>query len=137
MSFSNYYIGKAPFEDPELYRKNAPFYDFPKVRTPTILFHGDQDFAVPTHHSWYQFRALRELGKADVRFLLFPGEKHGLTKLSHRKRMEEEELAWFDKYLFNTYKPANLALKEESPLAQAIALKKAAKAGAALWRNEK
>src|SRR5262249_609060 len=50
MSFSNYYIGKAPYEDPELYRKNAPFYDFPKVRTPTILFHGDHDFAVPTHH---------------------------------------------------------------------------------------
>ena len=30
MCFSNYYIGKAPYEDPELYRKNAPFYDFPK-----------------------------------------------------------------------------------------------------------
>lgn len=129
MSFSNYYLGKSPFEDPELYRKNAPFYDFPKVRTPTILFHGDQDFDVPTHHSWYQFRALRELGKADVRFLLFPGEKHGLKKLSHRKRKVEEELAWFDKHLFNTHKPANLALKDESPLAQALAIKKAAKAG--------
>ncbi len=129
MSFSNYYLGKSPLEDPELYRKNAPFYDFPKVRTPIILFHGDQDFAVPTHHSWYQFRALRELGKADVRFLLFPGEKHGLKKLSHRKRKVEAELAWFDKYLFKTYKPANLALKDESPLAQALAVKKAARAG--------
>ena len=129
MSFSNYYLGKAPFEDPELYRKNAPFYDFPKVRTPTILFHGDQDFAVPSHHSWYQFRALRELGKAEVRFLLFPGEKHGLKKLSHRKRKVEEELAWFDKHLFNNYKPANLVLKDESPLAQAMAIKKAARSG--------
>jgi dipeptidyl aminopeptidase/acylaminoacyl peptidase len=129
MSFSNYYLGKAPYEDPELYRKNSPFYDFPKVRTPTILFHGDQDFAVPTHHSWYQFRALRELGKAEVRFLLFPGEKHGFKKLSHRRRQLEEELAWFDRHLFKNYKPANLALKEESPLAQVIALKKAAKIG--------
>jgi dipeptidyl aminopeptidase/acylaminoacyl peptidase len=129
MSFSNYYLGKAPYEDPELYRKNAPFYDFPKVRTPTILFHGDQDFAVPTHHGWYQFRALRELGKAEVRFLLFPGEKHGLKKLSHRKRKVEEELAWFDKHLFNTYKPENLVLKDESPLAQAVAIKKAVKSG--------
>jgi formylglycine-generating enzyme required for sulfatase activity len=64
-----------------------------------------------------------------VRFLLFPGEKHGLKKLSHRKRKVEEELAWFDKHLFNNYKPDNLALKDESPLAQALALKKAARQG--------
>jgi dipeptidyl aminopeptidase/acylaminoacyl peptidase len=129
MCFSNYYLGKSPLEDPELYRKNSPFYDFPKVRTPTILFHGTDDFAVPTHHGWYQFRALRELGKAEVRFLLFPGEKHGLKKLSHRKRKIEEELAWFDKHLFNNHKPDNLALKDESPLAQALALKNVARRG--------
>jgi dipeptidyl aminopeptidase/acylaminoacyl peptidase len=129
MCFSNYYIGKSPLEDPELYRKNAPFYDFPKVKTPTILFHGSEDKDVPTHHSWYQFRALRELGKADVRFLLFPGEKHGLRKLAHRKRKIEEELAWFDKYLFQTSSPANAALKEDSPLGTALILHKAARQG--------
>ena len=129
MCFSNYYLGKSPIEDPELYRKNAPFYDFAKVRTPTILFHGSEDKDVPTHHSWYQFRALRELGKADVRFLLFPGEKHGLRKLTHRRRKVEEELAWYDKYLFQTAKPANIALKEESPLGLALALNKVARSG--------
>jgi dipeptidyl aminopeptidase/acylaminoacyl peptidase len=129
MCFSNYYIGKSPLEDPELYRKNAPFYDFHKVKTPTILFHGSEDKDVPTHHSWYQFRALRELGKADVRFLLFPGEKHGLKKLTHRRRKVEEELAWFDKHLFKSTKPINLALKEDSPLGVALSLKKAAKSG--------
>ncbi len=129
MSFSNYYIGKSPLEDPLLYLKNAPYYDFPKVKTPTILFHGSEDKDVPTHHSWYQFRALRELGKADVRFLLFPGEKHGLRKLTHRRRKIEEELAWFDKHLFQTAKPANVALKDDSPLGVALALKKAARSG--------
>ncbi len=129
MSFSNYYLGKSPFEDPDLYRKNAPFYDFPKVKTPTLLFHGSDDKDVPTHHSWYQFRALREVSKADVRFILFPGEKHGLRKLTHRRRKVEEELAWFDKYLFQTTKPENVALKDDSPLAQALALTKSAKVG--------
>ncbi len=129
MSFSNYYLGKSPFEDPELYRKNAPFYDFPKVKTPTIFFHGSDDKDVPTHHSWYQFRSLREVSKADVRFILFPGEKHGLKKLTHRRRKVEEELAWFDKHLFQNAKPENVALKEDSPLSQALALTKAAKAG--------
>ncbi len=129
MSFSNYYLGKSPFEAPEWYRKNAPFYDFPKVKTPTIFFHGSEDTDVPTHHSWYQFRALREVSKADVRFILFPGEGHGLKKLTHRRRKVEEELAWFDRYLFQTTKPHNVALKEDSPLAQALALTKSAKVG--------
>jgi len=129
MSFSNYYLGKSPLEDPELYRKNSPFFDFPKVKTPTILFHGSDDTDVPTHHSWYQFRALREIGNADVRFLLFPGEKHGFRKLSHRRRKIEEELAWYDKHLFQTAKPINVALKDDSPLAQALAVQKGAKQG--------
>lgn len=129
MCFSNYYLGKSPIEDPELYRKNAPFYDFHKVTTPTILFHGSDDRDVPTHHSWYQFRALRELGKAEVRFVLFPGEKHGLRKLTHRRRKVEEELAWYDKHLFQTAKVANVALKEDSPLGLALALQQVKKSG--------
>jgi dipeptidyl aminopeptidase/acylaminoacyl peptidase len=129
MSFSNYYLGKGPYEDPKLYFKNAPFYDFPKVRTPTLLFHGTQDRNVPTHHGWLQFRALQQLGKTDVRFILFPDEKHSLTRLAHQKRKIEEELAWFDKYLFKTSNPTNVAFKETSPLARALTLHKAKKHG--------
>ena len=100
------------------------------MRTPTILFHGDQDFAVPTHHSWYQFRALRELGKADVRFTALPrGEARPEEAVAPQAQVEEELRHGFDTYVFNNYKPANLALKDESPLAQAISVKKAARAG--------
>jgi dipeptidyl aminopeptidase/acylaminoacyl peptidase len=137
MSFSNYYLGKSPFEDPDLYRKNAPFYDLPKVKTPTLLFHGTEDRVVPTHHGWLQFRTLQQLGKTEVRFLLFPGEKHSLTKLGHQKRKIEEELAWFDRHLFKTAKPINLAYKAASPLAQALALQKALKHGRLYGVTEK
>jgi dipeptidyl aminopeptidase/acylaminoacyl peptidase/formylglycine-generating enzyme required for sulfatase activity len=129
MSFSNYYLGKAPYEDPKLYAQNAPWYDFPKVRTPTLLFHGSEDRVVPTHHGWMQFRALQQIGKTDVRFLLFPGEKHSLKKLAHQKRKLTEEMAWLDKYLFQTAKADNLALKANSPLARALALREAKKDG--------
>jgi dipeptidyl aminopeptidase/acylaminoacyl peptidase len=128
MSFSNYYLGKSPLEDPDVYRKNAPLYDFGKVQTPVLLFHGSEDRAVPTHHGWLQFRVLQQLGKP-VRFVLFPGEKHSLKKLAHQRRKVEEELAWFDRYLFKTLKPDNPSLKEDSPLAQALALHKSARQG--------
>jgi dipeptidyl aminopeptidase/acylaminoacyl peptidase len=120
MSFSNYYLGKSPLEDPQTYFKNAPFYDFPKVRTPTLLFHGTQDRVVPTHHAWMQYRALQQLGKTDVRLVLFPDEKHGLKKYAHQKRKIQEELAWLDKYLFKKNEADDEALKPDSPLALAL-----------------
>ena len=131
-AFSNYYLGKAPVEDPDLYRKNAPLFEFGKVRTPTIFFHGTQDTAVPTHHSWVQYRTLQYLGKVDTKLVLFPGEPHGIQKPSHRLRKVEEELAWFDKYLFNLnpIEPKNEAVKEGSKLEDALALASAKRTGA-------
>jgi len=78
---------------------------------------------VPTQPGWEHYRALQQIAKAPVRFILFPGEPHGLRRISHQRRKMEEELAWFDKYFFNTYKKPNEAFKKDSPLD--IALKKA------------
>jgi dipeptidyl aminopeptidase/acylaminoacyl peptidase len=129
-SFDRYYFGKTPLEDPQLYVKLAPLYQFDKVRTPTIIFQGEADRNVPVHHAWTQYRALQQLGKTDVRLILFPDEKHGLKKLAHQRRKLEEELAWFDKYLFQNRKDDSEALKAESPLARALTLKTAKRDGA-------
>jgi dipeptidyl aminopeptidase/acylaminoacyl peptidase len=128
-SFDRYYFGKSPLEDPELYIKMAPLYHFDKVRTPTLIFQGEVDRVVPVHHAWTQYRALQQVGKADVRLVLFPGEKHSLSKLVHQRRKLEEELAWFDKYLFKTAKDENEALKKDSPLARALKLQGAKRDG--------
>lgn len=119
-SFDNYYLGKSPLEDPMLYVRKSPFYRLDRVRTPTIIFFGTEDRAVPTQQGWMHYRALQQLGKTDVRFILFPGEPHGPRKLVHQRRKVEEELAWFDRYLFQTAKPENEALKPDSLLALAI-----------------
>jgi dienelactone hydrolase len=129
LSFSNYYLGKSPLEDPQLYLKMAPLYQFDKIKTPTIIFQGDSDRAVPPHHGWAQFRVLQQLGKVDVRFIQFPGEPHSLEKLAHQRRKLTEELAWLDKYLFTSYKEDNLALKSGSPLALALKRKGAKRDG--------
>jgi dipeptidyl aminopeptidase/acylaminoacyl peptidase len=119
-AFDNYYLGKSPLEDPQLYLQKSPFYRLDRVRTPTIIFFGTEDKAVPTEQGWMHYRALQQLGKTQVRFLLFPGEGHALKKLVHQRRKLEEELAWFDKHLFKTAKDGNDALKAGSPLAQAL-----------------
>lgn len=119
-SFNRYYFGASPLEDPRRYRQMAPFYDFEKVRTPLILFHGTEDRSVPVHHAWMQYRALQQFGKAPVRLILFPGEGHGPQKLAHQRRKLTEELAWFDRYLFETRASAGDAVKPDSPLADLL-----------------
>ena len=48
------------------------------------------------------YRGMQQHGKTPVRFALFPGEKHGLKKLSHQKRKLVEEMEWLDRYLFGS-----------------------------------
>jgi formylglycine-generating enzyme required for sulfatase activity len=88
-----------------------------KVKTPTIIFFGTEDKQVPTEQGWQHYRALQHYGNTDVKFILFPGEAHGPRKYVHQRRKVEEELAWFDKFLFKTANDTNEALKPESALA--------------------
>ncbi|MBN1222949.1 MAG: prolyl oligopeptidase family serine peptidase, partial [Candidatus Aminicenantes bacterium] len=110
------YFGGPPWEKPEYYVKISPLFKMEKNTTPTIIFFGTQDVNVPTEQGWEHFRALQQIGKVPVRFLLFPGEPHGFFKLSHLKRKVDEEMDWFDTYLFQTAKETNEAFNPESPL---------------------
>lgn len=116
LSFDNYYFGKSPLEDPQLYVEKSPFFKMDRVKTPTLIFFGTVDRNVPTEEGWSHYRALYSIGKTPVKFVLFPGEPHGPRKLSHQLRKMNEESAWFDKYLFQTNPPENEALKKGSPL---------------------
>ncbi len=128
-SFDSYYFGKAPFQDPDLYIHKSPFFKLDKVQAPVLIFHGTADNNVPTSQSWSYFRALQFHAKVPVKLVLFPGEPHGPRKLSHQLRKINEELAWFDTYLFATLQPPNEALKAGSPLDLALRSKSIARSG--------
>lgn len=128
-AFNDYYFGTMPWEDPERYRRLSPYYQADRIRTPLIIFHGDADTAVPIHHGWMQFRALQQRTDTPVRFLTFPGEPHGLKALSHLRRKVEEELAWFDRYLYRMAQKPEPWIKNGSPLAAMLARSRAAHAG--------
>ncbi len=119
-AFDRFYLGASPLDDPLRYLVKSPFFRLDRVRTPTLILFGDDDRTVPVHQGWVQYRALQQLGKTDVRFVLFPGEKHILKKLPHQRRKVKEELAWLDRYLFGTATETNSSVKEDSPLARAL-----------------
>ncbi|MEN6560274.1 MAG: prolyl oligopeptidase family serine peptidase [Acidobacteriota bacterium] len=128
-SFDAYYLGKSPLEDPQLYLRISPLFQMDKVKAPTIIFFGTEDRNVPTSQGWTHYRALYHLDKVPVKFLLFPGEPHGLQEYAHQLRKLDEDMAWFDRWFFKTEKAANEALKPDSPLGQAVRRLSIARAG--------
>ncbi|HEX3146663.1 MAG TPA: S9 family peptidase [Gemmataceae bacterium] len=88
-----------PWETPDIYRKTSPTYGLGNVTTPTLIHVGGSDERCPSGHSRMLYRALKEYKKVPTELVVYPGEPHGLMKLSNRKAKMEWDLAWFDKYL--------------------------------------
>ncbi len=139
VQFDQSYFNGAPWDntDGKIFNKTyvlkSPLFQMEKVRTPTIIFHGSKDRAVPRDQGWEYYRALQQIGKAPVRFLWFPGEDHSLDKITSRIRKIKEEIRWFEKYLFGTYEPSNEALKKESPIADLLKRQKVKKTAGGLY----
>ncbi|MDB5307503.1 MAG: family peptidase [Gemmataceae bacterium] len=87
-----------PWETPDIYRKTSPTYQLGNVRTPTLIHVGGGDERCPPGHSRMLYRALKEYVEIPTQLVVYPGEPHGLTKLSNRKAKMEWDLAWFDRY---------------------------------------
>ncbi len=111
------YLGDTPWGNPRLYLEKSPLFKMETVTTPTLIQFGEKDTNVPTSQGWEHYRALQLIGKAPVRFLLYPGMPHGLRKLSYQRRKVNEELAWISRYLLGRELPREEVLKEGSPLA--------------------
>lgn len=134
VTFDQSYFGGAPWDNlngktyNENYILKSPLFEMEKVKTPTIIFHGSEDRAVPRDQGWEYYRALQQIDKAPVRFLWFPGQPHGLRKITHQQRKMKEEIDWIDQYLFKTLEPKNETFKKDSPIAAILKKDKLAKA---------
>lgn len=131
VSFDQSYFGGAPWDDKngkffnENYIIKSPLFEIEKIKTPTIIFHGSEDRAVPRDQGWEYYRALQQVGKAPVRFLWFPGQPHGLQKITHQLRKMNEEIRWIEYYLLGKEDENNEAFKKDSPLAELLKIQKA------------
>ncbi len=99
-------IGGSLWEKPLHYIENSPLFYAPKVNTPLLMMHNDNDGAVP----WYQgiefFVALRRLNKP-VWMLTYNGEPHNLNASSWPNRMDlsKRMSQFFNHYLKNEPMP--------------------------------
>jgi dipeptidyl aminopeptidase/acylaminoacyl peptidase len=93
-----WYLGAQPWENPAIYQSEAALFQFDKVKTPTHLVQGAADVRVSYLEGVTMERALEAL-HIPHRFLVFPGEGHGLPKNPwHGYIKLREELEWLNTY---------------------------------------
>ncbi len=105
-------IGGTLWDATLRYIHNSPLFQAPKVETPLLMMHNDEDGAVPWYQGIEYFVALRRLNKP-VWMLNYNGEAHGLRKNHNRKDWTIRLQQFFDHYLKNA--PAPVWLMEGVP----------------------
>ena len=88
----------TPGEQPEIYRERSAITYSRRVKTPTLVVHGENDACVPVNQAYAFYRALCEQN-VPTELVVYPREGHGLSEREHLKDYQERVLRWFEKYM--------------------------------------
>ena len=94
-----HYIDGEHWTNPEEWRRVSSLWYVKNVTTPTILLHGDRDLVSTANQAMMFFTALKDIGKAPVRYVRFPREPHGFREPRHQRTRDIEEIRWMQKYV--------------------------------------
>ena len=94
-----WYIGGEPWTNPEGYRQRSPATYADKVTTPTLFLHGANDRVDTPEQSLIFFTYLKDIGKADTRYIKFKREGHGFSEPRNQRVRDIEEIKWIHKYI--------------------------------------
>jgi len=67
-----------------------------KVKTPTMMVHGENDNDVPIAEAEQFYIALRDVG-VDAIFVRYPREGHGVREPKHNVDLMDRSVAWYEK----------------------------------------
>jgi dipeptidyl aminopeptidase/acylaminoacyl peptidase len=89
-----------PWENPKQYIDHSPLFFADKVKTPTMLITGEEDWRTPIGQTEEFYFALKAR-KIDTVMVRIPREPHGIRGAfpSHRIAKVEHILGWFEKYV--------------------------------------
>jgi len=98
--YMEYYFGEDIWKFGDLYRERSPLTHARRVRTPTLITHGEKDPRVPLPQAREYYHAMKRAG-VPVEFVIFPRQGHSF----HEPRMQREalllNLEWFTKRLLD------------------------------------
>ncbi len=99
--FARSYFGSWPWEDPQEYVAHSAFLHVGKVKTPTLVVHGDKDDRVPVSQGWEFYVGLKKTG-VPTDLLILPRQPHGPREPKLLKACVKWHREWIDRYTLGT-----------------------------------
>ncbi len=90
------YLGR----DPRAYARSSPMHFAGNLRTPALIWHGDQDIRVPLMQGRHLYTALLKNG-VPAQLLIYHGEAHGLRNSSHIRDLLDRKIEWLERWTLN------------------------------------
>jgi dipeptidyl aminopeptidase/acylaminoacyl peptidase len=98
---SIHYGDGDPYDLESPHHRFSPINYIKRVRTPTLILHGEQDGDVPVEQSHLFFRALQDLG-IESQLVVYPREKHGPTEFAHIVDINRRAVEWLVGHLIES-----------------------------------
>ncbi|WP_228053246.1 S9 family peptidase [Nodosilinea sp. LEGE 07298] len=96
-SLLSYLVGQTPMEAPSSYIQASPLYNAEAIRTPTLLFHGSDDFLqVDVARN---FHDVIDLADIPVTLYEFEGVGHSLYGSGYQPQAAQLQIEFFRQYL--------------------------------------
>jgi dipeptidyl aminopeptidase/acylaminoacyl peptidase len=93
-----HWIRADPWADPEAFLKHSPIRYVDKVKTPTLLMVGEEDYRTPAWEAEQFYTALKML-KVDTALIRVPGAPHYIASRPSRLIGKTDNImGWFAKY---------------------------------------
>ena len=99
--FQPFWFRGAPWEHPQDFADYSPVNLLPRIQTPLMVIHSEEDWRTPIAQGEMMFRGLLYQRKPAV-MVRFPGEHHELSRSgmpSHRVQNQQHIRRWFDHWL--------------------------------------
>jgi dipeptidyl aminopeptidase/acylaminoacyl peptidase len=92
-------LNSAPWEKPELYVERSAYRKVKDVTTPLLIQSGAEDRRVSPEQSIQFYEAMKRIGKAPVKLVLYPGQGHGVNDVRLMKDRMMRNVEWFSYWI--------------------------------------
>ncbi|HEX4951879.1 MAG TPA: S9 family peptidase [Thermoanaerobaculia bacterium] len=86
------------WEKPELWTGRSAVFNAHKIRTPTLVIHGEKDQRVPVSQGYELYQILRRRG-VPTEMVVYPRSGHGIGEPKLRYDETERTVAWFERWV--------------------------------------
>jgi dipeptidyl aminopeptidase/acylaminoacyl peptidase len=90
-------LGAFHWDNPARVMKQSPHHYARRMKTPTLVIHGELDYRVPATQALQYYNTLRAR-KVPARLIYFPDENHWILKPQNSRLWYREFFAWVKRY---------------------------------------